>query len=259
MPRVAPSDVVDFIDTTLRDFREPGSNQSLGRQHSPLAAGLVALVDAIPDHLLTLTTTEFSEYVCSVEAIRDALKKWQSQQNEFADTSLGVIFPRRHPVTVIRQALAKCHDQGPTSTTTELAFIPDKDAELRANLRTDMSAVDLALSNAEWKAATVLGGAVIEALLLWALRQKPPAEIAAVAPNLPKALEDHRWKLSYYIDAAHSLKIITDSTASQARLAKDFRNLIHPGAELRLGQKCDRGTALSAAAGIEHVVRDLTP
>jgi hypothetical protein len=50
-----------------------------------------------------------------------------------------------------------------------------------------------------------------------------------------------------------------DDTAQQARLGKDFRNLIHPGRASRLGKICDRGTALSALAAVEHVVRDLTP
>jgi hypothetical protein len=34
-----------------------------------------------------------------------------------------------------------------------------------------------ALRNSEWKAATVLAGSVIEALLLWALRLRTPTEI----------------------------------------------------------------------------------
>src|SRR2546429_6882967 len=33
--------------------------------------------------------------------------------------------------------------------------------------------------------------------------------------------------------------------------------LIHPGRAQRLAQNCDRGTALSCVAALEHVVRDL--
>ena len=47
--------------------------------------------------------------------------------------------------------------------------------------------------------------------------------------------------------------------ATQTRLAKDFRNLIHPGRAQRQGQTCDRATALSAVAAVEHIVRCLTP
>jgi hypothetical protein len=68
-----------------------------------------------------------------------------------------------------------------------------------------------------------------------------------------------RWDLHDYIEVAAELAVINPDTATQSRLAKDYRNLIHPGRTLRLGQKCDRATALSAVAGVEYVVRDLTP
>jgi len=55
------------------------------------------------------------------------------------------------------------------------------------------------------------------------------------------------------------LKLISDDTAKLVRLAKDFRNLIHPGRAARLGQKCDRATALGALAAMEAVARDLAP
>jgi hypothetical protein len=42
------------------------------------------------------------------------------------------------------------------------------------------------------------------------------------------------------------------------KLAREFRNLIHPGCAQRLGQKCDRGTALFSIAALDHVVRDLS-
>jgi hypothetical protein len=45
---------------------------------------------------------------------------------------------------------------------------------------------------------------------------------------------------------------------TQADLARDFRNLIHPGRAQRTGADCDRGTALTALAAIELVVRDLS-
>lgn len=54
------------------------------------------------------------------------------------------------------------------------------------------------------------------------------------------------------------LGIMKKETASQTRLAKDFRNLIHPGRSQRLAQKCDRGTAYAAAASVEFVIRNLT-
>jgi hypothetical protein len=72
-------------------------------------------------------------------------------------------------------------------------------------------------------------------------------------------LEGPGWHLHEYVEVAAHLGIVKTDTASQVRLAKDARNLVHPGRATRLQQKCDRGTALTALAAVEAVVRDLTP
>jgi hypothetical protein len=54
------------------------------------------------------------------------------------------------------------------------------------------------------------------------------------------------------------LGIVTPETAIEIRLAKSFRTLIPPGRAQRLAQKCDRVTALSSVAALDHVVRDLS-
>jgi len=91
------------------------------------------------------------------------------------------------PVVLIRAALAQCPDESPAPATSELKFIAD--ADLRANLRNDIGAVTRALSNGEWKAATVLAGSTIEALLLWSLSQRPLAEITKATIALTKSGE----------------------------------------------------------------------
>lgn len=67
------------------------------------------------------------------------------------------------------------------------------------------------------------------------------------------------WLLPHYIKVAADLNLVGAETATQCLLAKDFRNLIHPGRAQRLGQVCNRGMALSAVAAVEHVINDLTP
>jgi hypothetical protein len=169
------------------------------------------------------------------------------------------------PVTVIRDALALCPDESPAPSTSELDFITDE--ELRTNLRNDLGAVHRALANGEWKAATVLAGSAAEALLLWALKQRSSADITNAITALRASRELttapdpnlDRWNLYEFIQVAEKLGVIKPNTAKQTRLAKDFRNFIHPGVAQRLGEKCDRATAFSAVAGMEHVVRDLTP
>ncbi len=60
------------------------------------------------------------------------------------------------PITLIRQALAKCKDDFPVSSSSHLNFVPDN--ELRERLRLDIGTVETTFANLEWKAATVLAG-----------------------------------------------------------------------------------------------------
>ena len=137
-----------------------------------------------------------------------------------------------------------------------MEFIEDTD--LRHNLRNDMSAINRTLVNSEWKAATVLAGSILEALLLWKLAKDRPQAMATkyAAQKKLKSLED--WHLLDYIETAAELDLLGDRTANQARLAKDFRNLIHPGRSVRLGESCNRGTALGAVAAVELVIEDIS-
>ena len=65
------------------------------------------------------------------------------------------------------------------------------------------------------------------------------------------------WHLPDYVEVSFALGDISEKAASQARLAKNFRNLIHPGRELRTRTSCDRGTAHAAFAALRLVIRDL--
>ena len=162
-----------------------------------------------------------------------------------------------------RRALPKCPDEYPPPTTTELLFI--KDDALRESIRQDIGAAHRALNNYEWKAATVLAGAAIEALLHWRLREQLPG--AVTVDNAVKALSGtkklpfsqiDRWDLHQFIEVAAQLNLLNSDTCSAAKLAQNFRNLIHPGRAARLAQTCDRATAYSAIGALEHVIRDLT-
>jgi hypothetical protein len=123
-------------------------------------------------------------------------------------------------------------------------------------LRTDANSAFSDLLNHEYKSATVLAGSVVEAQLLWALEETDPTTLAAKFPRQPKrALNE--WMLGDMIEAAHVCGFITDDTKTQALLAQNFRNLIHPGRQARLKQRCEVGTAYAALAAMERVAVDL--
>jgi hypothetical protein len=210
----------------------------------------------------------YGSLVRSKATIKGMLETWIANLNAGHQPLEYNTHCSHNPLTHIRSALAKCPDEAPALGTSDLTFITD--AGLRTELQIDIARVNTALANGEWKAATVLAGSAAEALLLWKLKQRSPADIASAIAALrksgnlstnpdPNQLEAREWDLYGYIQVAERLGAITPETATAARLAKDFRNLIHPGRALRLAQKCDRATALSAVAAMEHVVRDLTP
>jgi len=206
---------------------------------------------------MVLSGGEYSAYLVGMNALKDLLNFWQSGQP-------STVINRRaaygaQSLTTVRDLLAKCPDEIPSPGTTELSFIGD--ADLRDNIRNDISAANRGLVDGLWKAATVLAGAAGEALLLWAIiERKSTSDIEkariAVIPSAPK--DPNSWVLDGYIKVAKALGLIEDETAKQADLAREFRNLIHPGRSARLAKKCDRGTALSALAAVELIVRDLS-
>ena len=113
----------------------------------------------------------------------------------------------------------------------------------------------------------MLAGSVVEALLWWFLQQQNPADLQqAITTAMKKRVlaqqpskQLDRWVLAEYIAVAEQFPKINANTADQARLAKDFRNLIHPGKAQRHAQACTRGTTMGALAAVEMVIECLTP
>jgi len=268
MPRVVPSQVVSFIGSMHMPY-QPNDLVRMNTIGSANLSAVLDLVEQIPDELLTMDQEAYVSLIGAKALIRDIIDTWRS--NRIAGGNTPRLQPydlhrSNNPLEHLRTALAKCADEAPAPGTSELTFITD--ADFRASLRNDIGAVHRALANGEWKAATVLAGSAAEALLLWALKQRTAADIASAIAALRNASGGltanpdsnlEKWNLYELIRVAEELRVIKPKTATAATLAKDFRNFIHPGVAQRLGEKCDRATAFSAVAGMEHVVRDLTP
>ena len=235
--------------------------------------GLVELVRLIPDHLI-VDTDALTQITLSIEHIRTTVR--ESEQRQLRDSALAgetrlrpFVYPGGdsptggvNPVIAIRRALERCPDEAPAAGPGALSFI--QDTELCQMLDTDIQSVRTALKNAEWKAATVLSGSVVEALLLWAIRLAsvgpfPAASNAVASGRLARKPHSdvNKWHVLDYVEVAFELQIVTEQTAKQARLLSSFRNLIHPGRAARTGEKCTEGTAHGAVAAVNLVRDDL--
>ncbi|PYT47650.1 MAG: hypothetical protein DMG44_17835 [Acidobacteria bacterium] len=263
MPRVVPSQVCRFIASTpVYEFDGIAKMNSID---PAVLSGVLVLADQVPDELLTMDNDAYASFITAKEQIKHVLATWTSNRNA-GHSPQGFQFGAPvNPLARIRDALAQCPDESPSPGTSELNFITDP--HFRAILRSDIGAVTRALANGEWKAVTVLAGSTIEALLLWDLQTHCAAHIRTAATALvanktfskQPPSNPENWVLHHYIEVSAHLNRISKETAIQARLARHFRNLIHPGLALRLRETCDRGTAHSSFAALDHTVRDLTP
>jgi hypothetical protein len=262
MPKVMPSQVVQTIDELFPHAKSGVGNGTLGSGHSSMLLGVINLVREIPNELLPFESDDYARLVLALSTIESHLEIWTVRGPHGHVTNVQGV----DAITAIRRVLERCPDEYPPPATTELTFIADN--QLRESIRADIGTANRALQNAEWKAATVIAGGAIEALLLWAIKQPKAQTNRATAiqnavhsgdlPSNPPS-QPEGWNLKQFIEVASHLNAIKPETKTAALLAKDFRNLIHPGRAARTCQKCNRATAMSTVAALEHVVNDLTP
>jgi hypothetical protein len=263
MPNVMPSQVVLAIEKFFSHVTKntPGDGLIHSGQLDRLQ-GIVNLIREIPSELIIVPSDQYADMVLAMAIIEEQGKFRISRGGSFPLPAIKDV----DVATVLFRVLSQCPDEFPPAHTTELLFVTDTD--LRHSIRQDMGAINRAVTHAEWKAATVLAGAAIEALLLWRLNVSPPTDAdisTAITSVLTKGVlkdkppgDREKWSLSQFVEVAGELTIIKEKTVLAARLCNDYRNLIHPGRARRLGEKCNRGTALLAFAALEHVVGDLS-
>jgi hypothetical protein len=236
--------------------------EALQRGHRPIIVALLDLIDHIAPNLLLVSVEDFASLRMALAAMRSAVEQWTHQ--EFGLKTLTALNDE-HVIRVVRRVMLACPDDAPATSTSALQFIADP--KFRDTLRLDISNAERAFSNGEWKAATVLAGSAIEALLYWSLEQRSTTAqrrdaVTSVNGNSasigqpPSDLS--RWDLHQLAGVSKQLGFIKSDTAIQVNLARSFRNLIHPGVAERTATVCDQGTAHAALAGLHHVIRDLS-
>lgn len=260
MTRIVPSQVREAI-ANLYPWVVPGQQQMvrLHREHEGNVRAVLSLVDSIPDDLLTMSPATTVKLIQAKGEVHNALAKWQAG-NYALERVIGL---DRHPFAVIYEALAECGDEPFPGQDEGLAFIADDD--LRRTISVDIASVKRAWSNQEFKAVTILAGSVTEALLLDAIRARGREqtreshtrlmELGRIPANSPA--DSLRWGLAELNEVAHDAGVIQEPVWTQVNLARDFRNFIHPGKELRTQAKCTRKTALTALAAMESVIEEL--
>ncbi|SRR5713101_2682164 len=215
---------------------------------------LVDVISNVDERVLfaTLSPEQGLEWRRCLTAINAAVRVWHRG-------SIDLTLPVQRFVDVYR-LLKLCPDEIVPPAEARLTFL--RDAKLRASIARDIHSLEALVLDEEWKSATVIGGSVVEALLLDGLlrgRNKAKAQAAearhvtARDKGWTKAQPLDRWDLWKLIAVARELGLIDDTVANVCDGVRDFRNLIHAGRE-RAEAPCDKGTAAAAVAAVENLV-----
>ncbi len=279
MPKVVPKMVLDLIDASIDVARKQQEQAESGgivqpfdltaADHSAALSGVIALADQLPPEMLAgLSPEDYAALTVNLAAIRNQLSTWQYADREMRHSTFGPVrgYSNLNPITGVRQMLSKCPNELPAVGPHGLDFIADE--RFRTILLRDINSTEQALGNNEYKAAVVLGGSVIEAILLWALGGDDGAALAAALRKLQDAgemdtrlsaddLTARAWGLADFIKLAEKRRILDPTTVKVAEAAKGFRNLIHPGAEVRDQEPPTLEMARAATAALGFVLRDV--
>ena len=238
MPKVLPSQVVEAIDSLFGANRNELDGRAVKHIYRAEVHALLALLDEVPRELIDLGARDYLEFSRCRAVLATSLATW----------NLGDITPAKDvggkdAIERLRRLMKQCHDELPPAEP-ELPFIAD--ADIRLGIEDRIHAAWTDFNAREWLGATVFAGAALEALLLWALKQVTLAE-------MPKRPLDE-LHLADLIRLAVKNGVIDEASERQAGLAKDARNLIHPGKALRSGEACNKTTALTALTAVYRVI-----
>jgi hypothetical protein len=271
MPRITPAVVAEFIDASFPDLRQRGAIGNLDSGSLQTLGTLVAMLDRIDEGILgVLTSEQYRDLIVAIEYIRTTITRWQSpRESGRGPYTVGSFQPlgNRHAVVVLRDIMRAAPQEPTAMVEPRLVFLNDPD--LQTSIATDISSAQAAFADGRYKNCCVMAGAGVEALLLWAVQRTPSVDRNAAFDavqarrarenrgRMPNDRDPLRWALEQYIEVARELQLISPMTATAALLAKNFRNLIHPGRAERLQETATHGAASQALAALALTCDDL--
>jgi len=123
------------------------------------------------------------------------------------------------------------------------------DDKFRTILIRDFEELNKCLDAKASKSVLILSGSIIESILTDYFSNFPPAGL-----NPKKVLN---MELVALINLAFENKLISQSTKDLSTVIKNFRNLIHPGREIRKNEKFDFDSAIVAKSLLNIVLKEI--
>lgn len=266
MARVVPSDIVKYLEKALSTV---ANSEALKKQFSVdsksqpgLIQSVAALLRELDDAVLPKQPEDYVKFVAAGEVITSAARKAESGMTAVLDKLAG--YGKQNPIAIVYDLLTQCPDDAIPKSTTDLSFITD--GTYRDMLRKELVSIEDFLNARQWKAAMVIGGSLIEALLWFVLDSRMQSAVSSlqklkqqgeIGSNIPNDL--NRWYLKEYVKVAYDLGLLRDRTRDLSLLAGEYRNLIHAGKAVREKAECTRGAAFGVFGAVLEIIQDLTP
>jgi hypothetical protein len=132
-------------------------------------------------------------------------------------------------------------------------FIANED--LRKILERDYQEIQKSIISSSWKSAIILCGGAIETILL-DVAQSNSSEVLS-SSKAPTEQEFNKWVLNDLIEVSLDTSLVNSHVASLSHTVRSYRNLIHPGVELRQRLKIEPEEAKIALQVLNILIRDL--
>lgn len=142
----------------------------------------------------------------------------------------------------------------PVTQTKSFHFVSD--ATIRKILERDYQEIQRNVISSNWKSVIILCGGSIEAILLdLLLRDAAKARSSSKAPN---ENDLNKWDLNDLVEVSVEEKFIGSEIAKLSHTVREYRNLIHPGVEVRKSLKVEPEEAKIAVEVLHILIRELS-
>jgi len=172
-----------------------------------------------------------------LEKLRDARTRALSDGRRDIEVALGRMkrAAKRQvastPDSEIKELAIPTEPAGDNPVAEAIKFQFIRDEGLHQLLERDYQEIQRALGARCWKSVIILSGGAIEAILTDLLLVNESA--AKAAQSAPKKSDITKWDLADLIDVAVELKLIAPGVSKLSHPVREYRNLIHPGNEIR--------------------------
>ena len=142
----------------------------------------------------------------------------------------------------------------PVTESRDFSFI--NDSNIRKIVDRDYDEIQRTYISKCWKSVIILCGGIIEAILMDLLSSR--AEEAKQAESAPNKLDISTWDLSELINVSVELKWVKEGVGKLSHPLREYRNLVHPGNEIRNKLQFDAEEAKISLEVLNMLHRDLT-